>query len=69
MIEGLKRFLIYQTQTGPMFWLQSVEDEKAAFCLLAPFQAGSFFGTTFMVLAVDSVWWFATGQFLLPDPT
>lgn len=22
-----------------------------------------------VVLAVDSVWWFATGQFLLPDPT
>ncbi len=38
--EKLKRFLIYQTKTGPLFWLQSVEDEKAAFCLLAPFSAG-----------------------------
>ncbi len=38
--EKLKRFLIYQTKTGPLYWMQSVEDEKAAFCLLAPFLAG-----------------------------
>jgi len=38
--EHLKRFLIYQTQPGPMVWLQSVEDPAAAFCLLDPFAAG-----------------------------
>lgn len=36
----LKRWLIYQTQAGASYWLQSVEDEKVGFCLLAPFQAG-----------------------------
>jgi flagellar assembly factor FliW len=36
----LKRWLIYQTQSGPSYWLQSVEDEKIGFCILAPFQAG-----------------------------
>ncbi len=38
--EQLKRFLIYQTQEGPTYWLQSLEQCDAAFCLLAPFQAG-----------------------------
>jgi flagellar assembly factor FliW len=36
----LKRFLIYQTQAGPTYWLQAVDDPKIGFCLLAPFQAG-----------------------------
>jgi flagellar assembly factor FliW len=36
----LKRFLIYQTQLGPTYWLQAVDDPKIGFCLLAPFQAG-----------------------------
>lgn len=36
----LKRFLIYQTQVGPTYWLQAVDDPKIGFCLLAPFQAG-----------------------------
>lgn len=35
--ERLKRFHIHQTQPGPMFWLQSVEEQNVAFCLLAPF--------------------------------
>ena len=38
--EKLKRFLVYQTQEGPCFWLQSLEDPNASFCLLAPFLAG-----------------------------
>jgi flagellar assembly factor FliW len=38
--EHLKRFLIYQTQEGALYWLQAVEDSQVAFCLLAPFQAG-----------------------------
>jgi flagellar assembly factor FliW len=38
--EELKRFLVYQTQPGAMYWLQSVDQEKASFCLLAPFAAG-----------------------------
>jgi flagellar assembly factor FliW len=38
--EKLRRFLIYQTQPGPLYWMQSVEDERTAFCILSPFQAG-----------------------------
>lgn len=38
--EKLKRFLVYQTQEGPTYWLQSLEQGDAAFCLLAPFRAG-----------------------------
>ena len=38
--EHLRRFLVYQTQPGPVYWLQAVEDAKVSFCLLAPFQAG-----------------------------
>jgi flagellar assembly factor FliW len=38
--ERLSRFLIYQTQPGPLVWLQSVEDPAAGFCLLDPFAAG-----------------------------
>jgi flagellar assembly factor FliW len=38
--EQLKRFVIYQTQEGPTYWLQSLEQRDVAFCLLAPFQAG-----------------------------
>jgi flagellar assembly factor FliW len=38
--ERLKRFHIYQTKAGPTYWMQSVDDESVAFCLLAPFQFG-----------------------------
>ena len=38
--DKLERFLIYQTQPGPLFWLQAVDDKSVSFCLLAPFQAG-----------------------------
>lgn len=38
--EHLRRFVIYQSKPGPMYWLQSIEQREAAFCLLAPFQAG-----------------------------
>jgi flagellar assembly factor FliW len=38
--EDYRRFVILQTTTGPLYWLQSVDDETRAFCLLAPFQAG-----------------------------
>jgi flagellar assembly factor FliW len=38
--EHLKRFLIYQTDPGPLYWMQSAEEAKVSFCLLAPFQAG-----------------------------
>ena len=34
------RFVIFQTDAGPLFWLQSVEDQQTCFCLLAPFTAG-----------------------------
>jgi flagellar assembly factor FliW len=36
----LKRWLFYQTQAGPTYWIQAVEDPKVGFCVLAPFQAG-----------------------------
>ena len=36
--EHLERFLIHQTRPGPMYWLQSLDDKRAAFCLMAPFQ-------------------------------
>jgi len=36
----LKRWLFYQTQSGPSYWIQSVDDPKVSFCVLAPFQAG-----------------------------
>lgn len=38
--EHLRRFHLYQTDAGPLYWMQAVEDEKVSFCLLAPFQAG-----------------------------
>jgi flagellar assembly factor FliW len=37
---ALKRWLFYQTQSGPSYWIQSIEDPKVGFCVLAPFQAG-----------------------------
>ena len=37
---ALKRWLIYQTESGPIHWMQSVENPRVGFCLLAPFQAG-----------------------------
>ncbi len=36
----LKRWLFDQTQSGPSYWIQSVDDPKVGFCVLAPFQAG-----------------------------
>lgn len=36
----LKRWLFYQTEPGPIHWMQSIEDPTVGFCLLAPFQAG-----------------------------
>ena len=36
----LKRWLFYQTKSGPTYWIQSVEDPKVSFCVIAPFQAG-----------------------------
>ena len=38
--ERLTRFLIHQPKPGPLYWLQSVEEQKVVFCVLAPFQAG-----------------------------
>lgn len=36
----LKRWLLYQTEDGPIHWMQSVDDPQTVFCLLAPFDAG-----------------------------
>lgn len=33
-------FVLLQTQEGPLYWLQSIEDVNLCFCLLAPFQIG-----------------------------
>lgn len=38
--DHLERFITFQTQEGPLHWLQAVEDPKVSFCLLAPFVAG-----------------------------
>lgn len=38
--DGLERFVLYQTKPGPLYWLQAIEDPRAAFCILAPFEAG-----------------------------
>lgn len=38
--DHLRRFYIYQTSPGSLFWMQSIEDESISFCVLAPFQAG-----------------------------
>lgn len=38
--DHLERFITFQTQEGPLHWLQSVEDPLVAFCLLEPFAAG-----------------------------
>lgn len=38
--DHLERFITFQTQAGPLHWLQSVEDPGIAFCLMAPFDAG-----------------------------
>lgn len=39
-LPHLRRWFIYQTEPGPIHWMQSVEDPMVGFCLLAPFQAG-----------------------------
>ena len=33
----LKRFYLYQTKEGPLFWLQALEETAVSFCLLSPF--------------------------------
>jgi flagellar assembly factor FliW len=38
--DHLERFITFQTQEGPLHWLQSVEDPQVSFCLMAPFAAG-----------------------------
>lgn len=38
--DHLERFLIYQTQPGPLFWMQAVDAPQIGFCLLAPFHTG-----------------------------
>ena len=38
--ENLEHFALFQTQDGPLWWLQSVERKEVAFCLLEPFRAG-----------------------------
>jgi flagellar assembly factor FliW len=38
--ERLTTWMIYQTQPGWMYWLQSVEDSSVSFCVLDPFAAG-----------------------------
>jgi flagellar assembly factor FliW len=38
--DHLERFITFQTQEGPLHWLQSVEDPLVSFCLMAPFAAG-----------------------------
>lgn len=35
--EHLDRFLVYQTQDGPLYWLQALEDVNTSFCVLTPF--------------------------------
>jgi flagellar assembly factor FliW len=37
--DQLERFITFQTQEGPLYWLQSVDDPQISFCLLAPFAA------------------------------
>lgn len=34
------RYVIFQTETGPLYWLQSLDDPQTCFCVLAPFAAG-----------------------------
>lgn len=38
--EDIEQFVIYQTQDGPLFWLQDLHNPEASFCVLAPFAAG-----------------------------
>ncbi len=38
--EDFDRFAIFQTQAGPLWWLQSVDRKDVAFCLIEPFAAG-----------------------------
>lgn len=38
--DHLERFITFQTQGGPLHWLQAVEDSQVSFCLLSPFIAG-----------------------------
>lgn len=38
--DHLRRFHLYQTDPGPLYWMQAVEDAKVSFCVLAPFEAG-----------------------------
>lgn len=38
--EQHQRFVLLQTDKGPLYWLQAVDNAKVAFAVLAPFQAG-----------------------------
>ncbi len=38
--ERTERFILYQTQEGPLTWLQDVDHKDVSFCLLAPFRLG-----------------------------
>jgi flagellar assembly factor FliW len=38
--DQLSRFVMFQTKPGPLYWLQAIDDAQAAFCVLAPFEAG-----------------------------
>ena len=40
--EAHRRFVMFQTQEGPMYWLQAIDavDVAKNFCVLAPFEAG-----------------------------
>ena len=38
--DSFRRFVLFQTQEGPMYWLQAIDAVDVAFCLLAPFEAG-----------------------------
>jgi flagellar assembly factor FliW len=37
---ALRRFVLLSTDKGPLYWLQAIDERDAAFCVLAPFQAG-----------------------------
>ena len=38
--DSVHRCILFQTQEGPLYWLQSIDDEKYCFSVMAPFQAG-----------------------------
>lgn len=38
--DAHRRFIVYQTQEGPVYWLQSVDEVDLCFAVLAPFEVG-----------------------------